>query len=100
MTAAVNESARAETDSGTESVELSIGGMTCASCTARIEKKLNRLDGVIASVNYATEKSKVVFPASVTPSDLVSVIEGTGHTASCRRREAEHRVGAAPRGNG
>jgi Cu+-exporting ATPase len=61
MTAAVNESARAETDFGTESVELSIGGMTCASCAARIEKKLNRLDGVVASVNYATEKAKVVF---------------------------------------
>ena len=41
------------------SVELAIGGMTCASCAARIEKKLNKLDGVIATVNYATEKAKV-----------------------------------------
>jgi P-type Cu+ transporter len=82
MTAAVNESARAETDLGTESVELSIGGMTCASCAARIEKKLNRLDGVVASVNYATEKAKVVFPESVTPSDLVSVIVDTGYNAT------------------
>lgn len=49
-------------------VELSIGGMTCASCAARIEKKLNRMDGVSASVNYATEKAKVAFPrASTSP---------------------------------
>ena len=40
-------------------VELAIGGMTCASCAARIEKKLNKLDGVSATVNYATEKAKV-----------------------------------------
>ena len=42
-----------------QSVELVIGGMTCASCAARIEKKLNKLDGVSATVNYATEKAKV-----------------------------------------
>ena len=46
-------------------VELSIGGMTCASCAARIEKKLNRMDGVSASVNYATEKAKVTFDGEV-----------------------------------
>lgn len=44
-------------------VELVIGGMTCASCAARVEKKLNRMDGVTATVNYATEKAKVVYPA-------------------------------------
>ena len=43
------------------SVELVIGGMTCASCAARIEKKLNKIDGVTATVNYATEKAKVDF---------------------------------------
>ncbi|WP_345005443.1 heavy metal-associated domain-containing protein, partial [Streptosporangium album] len=42
-------------------VELSIGGMTCASCANRIERKLNKLDGVTATVNYATEKAKVTF---------------------------------------
>lgn len=44
------------------SVEPSIGGMTCASCAARIEKKLNKLEGVTASVNFATEKARVTFP--------------------------------------
>jgi Cu+-exporting ATPase len=47
-------------------VELSIGGMTCASCAARIERKLNKLDGVTATVNYATEKAKVTFPEAST----------------------------------
>ncbi|MFJ6997108.1 cation transporter, partial [Streptomyces sp. NPDC003090] len=45
------------TTTGTAQVELAIGGMTCASCAARIEKKLNRMDGVEATVNYATEKA-------------------------------------------
>jgi P-type Cu+ transporter len=62
-------------------VELAIGGMTCASCANRIEKKLNRLDGVTATVNYATEKAKVNFGAGVTPADLISVVEQTGYTA-------------------
>ncbi len=62
-------------------VELSIGGMTCASCAARIEKKLNRLDGVSASVNYATEKARVSYPETVTPHDLVTTVVDTGYTA-------------------
>jgi len=63
-------------------VELSIGGMTCASCAARIEKKLNRMDGVTASVNYATEKAKVSYAPSVTPEDLVATVRATGYTAT------------------
>jgi Cu+-exporting ATPase len=66
----------------TTSLELSIGGMTCASCAARIEKKLNKMDGVQASVNYATEKAKVRYPSTLAPSDLVSVVEATGYTAT------------------
>ncbi|GAA3392374.1 heavy metal translocating P-type ATPase [Cryptosporangium minutisporangium] len=62
-------------------IELSIGGMTCASCAARIEKKLNRLDGVTATVNYATEKASVRFPAEVSPQDLIATVEKTGYTA-------------------
>jgi Cu+-exporting ATPase len=62
-------------------VELEIGGMTCASCAARIEKRLNKLDGVTATVNYATEKAKVAFPASVTPADLIATVEQVGYTA-------------------
>ncbi|MCW2569277.1 MAG: heavy metal translocating P-type ATPase [Mycobacterium sp.] len=63
-------------------IELSIGGMTCASCAARVEKKLNRMDGVTATVNYATEKAKVTYADSVTPADLVSTVEKTGYTAA------------------
>ncbi|MFF4382937.1 heavy metal translocating P-type ATPase [Kitasatospora sp. NPDC001547] len=62
-------------------VELSIGGMTCASCAARIEKKLNRMDGVEATVNFATEKARVDFGPGTTVEDLVATVERTGYTA-------------------
>ncbi|MEU2052296.1 heavy metal translocating P-type ATPase [Streptomyces bungoensis] len=65
----------------TSEVELSIGGMTCASCAARIEKKLNRMDGVTATVNYATEKAKVSYPAGTEVSDLIATVVKTGYTA-------------------
>src|SRR5687768_8492559 len=63
-------------------VELLIGGMTCASCAARVEKKLNRLDGVTATVNYATEKAKVRYADGVTTDDLIATVEKTGYTAT------------------
>ena len=63
-------------------VELVIGGMTCASCAARIEKKLNKMPGVSATVNYATEKAKVSFSPGVDPADLVATVEATGYTAT------------------
>ncbi|WP_030802241.1 heavy metal translocating P-type ATPase [Streptomyces sp. NRRL S-337] len=62
-------------------VELSIGGMTCASCAARIEKKLNRMDGVTATVNFATEKAKVSYGQGVAVADLIATVEKTGYTA-------------------
>ncbi|ULR50751.1 heavy metal translocating P-type ATPase [Streptomyces deccanensis] len=62
-------------------VELTIGGMTCASCAARVEKKLNRLDGVTASVNYATEKAKVTYPPGLEVADLIATVVKTGYTA-------------------
>ncbi|GAA0387077.1 heavy metal translocating P-type ATPase [Streptomyces luteireticuli] len=62
-------------------VELSIGGMTCASCAARVEKKLNRMDGVSATVNFATEKAKVTYGSDVTVADLIATVEKTGYTA-------------------
>ncbi|MFC4908579.1 heavy metal translocating P-type ATPase [Actinomadura gamaensis] len=62
-------------------IELAIGGMTCASCAARIEKKLNRMEGVTATVNYATEKATVEFPEGVTPDDLIATVVKTGYTA-------------------
>ncbi|MFB8104432.1 heavy metal translocating P-type ATPase [Streptomyces sp. NPDC056007] len=61
--------------------ELMIGGMTCASCAARVEKKLNRMDGVTATVNYATEKARVTFAEGPELSDLVATVEKTGYTA-------------------
>ncbi|MEE1728128.1 HAD-IC family P-type ATPase, partial [Streptomyces sp. BE282] len=70
------------TATGTGTVELAIGGMTCASCAARIEKKLNRMDGVEATVNYATEKAKVTYRGEdVSVQDLISTVEATGYTA-------------------
>ncbi|MFE5138194.1 heavy metal translocating P-type ATPase [Streptomyces fagopyri] len=62
-------------------VELSIGGMTCASCAARVEKKLNRMDGVTATVNYATEKAQVSYPEGVRVADLIATVVKTGYTA-------------------
>ncbi|GIJ29401.1 carbonate dehydratase [Micromonospora qiuiae] len=69
-------------NTATNLIELSIGGMTCASCAARIEKKLNRMDGVQATVNYATEKASVSYDAPVTPDDLVATVEKTGYRAT------------------
>ncbi len=63
-------------------IELSIGGMTCASCASRIEKKLNRMDGVTATVNYATEKASVTVADGVTTADLIATVEKTGYTAA------------------
>jgi P-type Cu+ transporter len=62
-------------------IELTIGGMTCASCANRVEKRLNRLDGVTASVNYATEKASVTVDGEVTVDDLIAQVEKAGYTA-------------------
>ncbi|MGW3356424.1 heavy metal translocating P-type ATPase [Streptomyces bungoensis] len=62
-------------------VELLIGGMTCASCAARVEKKLNRMDGVSATVNFATQKAKVSYPPDVQVADLIATVVKTGYTA-------------------
>ncbi|MER6343134.1 heavy metal translocating P-type ATPase [Streptomyces sp. NPDC001595] len=62
-------------------VELLIGGMTCAACAARVEKKLNRMDGVTATVNFATEKAKVAYPAGTEVADLIATVVRTGYTA-------------------
>ncbi|MCZ9326434.1 heavy metal translocating P-type ATPase [Nocardia farcinica] len=63
-------------------IELEIGGMTCASCANRIEKKLNKLDGVTATVNYATEKARVDFTGDIAPEDLIATVEAAGYTAA------------------
>ncbi|MFT4185859.1 MAG: heavy metal translocating P-type ATPase [Micrococcaceae bacterium] len=64
-----------------KSVELDIEGMTCTSCANRIEKKLNKLDGVVASVNFATEKAKIEFPNVISEHDLIKTVENTGYKA-------------------
>ncbi|MFF7277002.1 heavy metal translocating P-type ATPase [Streptomyces griseorubiginosus] len=69
------------TTTAVAATELAIGGMTCASCAARIEKKLNRMDGVTATVNYATEKAKVTYEGGVSVQDLIATVEKTGYTA-------------------
>jgi Cation transport ATPase len=68
------------THAGTE-VDLDIGGMTCASCAARVEKKLNRMPGVSATVNYATERARVTLPEGTSVSDAIATVEATGYTA-------------------
>jgi P-type Cu+ transporter len=66
-----------------ERLELPIGGMTCASCANRIERRLNKLDGVTATVNYATEKARVEFdPGAVAPEQLVEAVEAAGYGAT------------------
>jgi Cu+-exporting ATPase len=81
------------TDDRQNAVELSIGGMTCASCANRIERKLNKLDGVTATVNYATEKAKVTFAEGVEPRQLIAEVEKAGYTAALpappQREQAE-----------
>ena len=62
-------------------VELAISGMTCAACANRIERKLNKLDGVTATVNFATEKARVSYPGSMPPADLLSTVEAAGYAA-------------------
>ncbi|GAA4054084.1 heavy metal translocating P-type ATPase [Nonomuraea soli] len=68
-----------------DTIELSIGGMTCASCANRIERKLNKLDGVTATVNYATEKAQVSFPEGIAPEELVAEVEKAGYSAELPR---------------
>ncbi|GAB3749710.1 heavy metal translocating P-type ATPase [Yimella radicis] len=79
---------KADANGDLRDVELDITGMTCSSCAARIEKKLNRVDGVSASVNYATEKALVRAPRPITVDDLIGVVEKTGYGASERTHDA------------
>ena len=84
------------TDLDLTSIELGITGMTCASCANRIERKLNKLDGVSATVNYATEKARVSYPTSVTTDDLLSTVEAAGYAARLPTTEAPEGLDAEP----
>ncbi len=77
------------TTAAADNIELTITGMTCASCAARIEKKLNRLDGVAATVNYATEKATVTAPSGYDPHALVAEVEKAGYTAALPQQRQE-----------
>ncbi|MFI6514605.1 heavy metal translocating P-type ATPase [Spirillospora sp. NPDC050679] len=81
-----------------QQIELAIGGMTCASCAARIEKRLNKIEGVTATVNYATEKARVEFPEGVTPEDLIASVEKAGYTAAPPAPPKQENGEAAPAG--
>ena len=72
-----------------QSIELDITGMTCASCANRIERKLNKLTGVRASVNFATERASVDHPAEITVEDLVGTVRAAGYQATAPRPEPE-----------
>ena len=72
---------------GTSQVELVIGGMTCAACAARVQTKLNKLDGVTATVNLATERAHVTAHPQVSPAELVKVVEAAGYSAELARPE-------------
>jgi len=78
--------------------DLVINGMTCASCASRIERKLNRLDGVTATVNFATETARVDFPATLAIADLIGAVERAGYTATLPAPRRDDRAPAgAPR---
>ena len=81
--------------SPTRRIDLAIGGMTCASCVARVEKSLNRLDGVTASVNFATETATTTVPDGTPVEDLVAAVEAAGYTATPPRRPSEAKATAA-----
>ncbi len=76
--------AAAETTQGVQ-VELVIGGMTCAACAARVQARLNKLDGVTATVNLSTERAYVFAPATISTPDLIAVVESAGYTAQVAR---------------
>jgi Cu+-exporting ATPase len=81
-------------DAAGHRVELVVGGMTCASCASRVERKLNKMAGVAASVNYATERATVTYPAGVSEADLVATVEAAGYTATVPQpEEADRTVG-------
>lgn len=79
-------------------VDIPVGGMTCASCANRVQRKLNKLVGVTASVNYATEKAHVKAPADINPQQLIDTIVAAGYTAELPQQDTpdESDPGATP----
>ena len=82
------------TTSPSDRVDLVIGGMTCASCAARIEKRLNKIEGVTATVNFATEQAKVALPTGVSADDLIAQVEAAGYSARLPEPSSSTSAGA------
>ncbi len=89
MTVTSTDGRTADTLSSRRSIDLDIQGMSCASCAARITKKLNKIDGVNATVNYATAKAHALVPAGTTAQDLIEVVERTGYGATIPNPESK-----------
>jgi Cu+-exporting ATPase len=88
----MSSAAVADGSSGTTEIELSVRGMTCAACAARVEKKLNGLDHVRATVSFATERASITAPPGVTPPMLIAAIEQAGYSA----QDARPAAGSSP----
>ena len=82
---------------GTSNLVLDVGGLTCASCAARIEKRLNKIDGVHATVNFATEQASIEFGEDVTRDELVAAVEATGYSATLPAADAPAEPSWLPR---
>jgi P-type Cu+ transporter len=85
----------AGTAQGATEFELVIGGMTCAACAARVQNKLNKLGGVTAAVNLATERARVKAPPGVTPDKLIETVESAGYSAELATQQEQHDVNDA-----
>lgn len=84
MSATDTRGARTPGSGDEQRVELDIGGMTCASCANRVEKRLNKVDGVTATVNYATEKATVTLARPVDSAELIAEVEAAGYSAQVK----------------
>ena len=84
----------------THEIDLDISGMTCASCAMRIEKRLNKVDGVQATVNYATERAHAIAPASVNADELIAQVAAAGYTAHIPSRATQGADSVPPSGDG
>ncbi|GAA3245791.1 heavy metal translocating P-type ATPase [Streptomyces labedae] len=100
MTTTTSEPEAAEQAEPAQTVDLSITGMTCASCANRIERKLNKLPGVSATVNFATASARVGYPEDLTPHDLIATVKATGYGASLPAPPATETAGQATGGDG
>ncbi|MFF3877310.1 heavy metal translocating P-type ATPase [Streptomyces sp. NPDC001978] len=98
MTTTTPELGAAEQAEPAQSVDLAITGMTCASCAARIERKLNKLPGVSASVNFATASARVGHPEDVSAEELIAVVKATGYGATVPAPRTSAQDGVAANG--